>query len=118
MIEAVFEQIDVKEDVWKKLDAVMTPGALLYSNTSGIDIDIMANATKRPQDVAGTHFFAPANVMKLFEVVKGIKERQRRIGDGDGAGAQDRQGLGARRQRRRVPRQPQPRALHARRSIC
>ncbi|HLY45411.1 MAG TPA: 3-hydroxyacyl-CoA dehydrogenase NAD-binding domain-containing protein [Stellaceae bacterium] len=73
VIEAVFEQISVKEDVWKKLDAVMPPGALLYSNTSGIDIDIMANATKRPQDVAGTHFFAPANVMKLFEVVEGTK---------------------------------------------
>jgi 3-hydroxyacyl-CoA dehydrogenase len=73
VIEAVFEQIDVKQDVWKKLDAVMPQGALLYSNTSGIDIDIMANATKRPQDVAGTHFFAPANVMKLFEVVKGTK---------------------------------------------
>ncbi len=73
VIEAVFEQIAVKEDVWKKLDAVMKPGALLYSNTSGIDIDIMANATKRPQDVAGTHFFAPANVMKLFEVVKGTQ---------------------------------------------
>jgi 3-hydroxyacyl-CoA dehydrogenase len=73
VIEAVFEQIDVKKQVWEKLDAVMPPGALLYTNTSGIDIDIMANATKRPQDVAGTHFFAPANVMKLFEVVKGTK---------------------------------------------
>ena len=73
VIEAVFEQISVKEEVWKKLDAVMKPGALLFSNTSGIDIDIMANATKRPQDVAGTHFFAPANVMKLFEVVEGTK---------------------------------------------
>jgi 3-hydroxyacyl-CoA dehydrogenase len=73
VIEAVFEQIPVKEEVWKKLDAVMKPGALLYSNTSGIDIDIMANATTRPQDVAGTHFFAPANVMKLFEVVQGSK---------------------------------------------
>ena len=73
MIEAVFERIPVKEEVWKKLDEVMKPGALLYTNTSGIDIDIMANATKRPQDVAGTHFFAPANVMKLFEVVKGAK---------------------------------------------
>jgi 3-hydroxyacyl-CoA dehydrogenase len=57
----VFERIPVKEEVFKKLDAVMKPGALLYTNTSGIDIDIMANATKRPQDVAGTHFFAPAN---------------------------------------------------------
>ncbi|HEV2336315.1 MAG TPA: 3-hydroxyacyl-CoA dehydrogenase NAD-binding domain-containing protein [Stellaceae bacterium] len=73
VIEAVFEQIAVKEEVWKKLDAVMPPGALLFSNTSGIDIDIMANATQRPQDVAGTHFFAPANVMKLFEVVQGSK---------------------------------------------
>ncbi len=73
LIEAVFERIPVKEEVFKKLDEVMKPGALLYTNTSGIDIDIMANATKRPQDVAGTHFFAPANVMKLFEVVKGAK---------------------------------------------
>src|SRR6478672_11154679 len=71
VIEAAFEQIAVKEEIFKKLDATMKPGALLYSNTSGIDIDIMANATKRPQDVAGTHFFAPANVMKLLEVVKG-----------------------------------------------
>jgi 3-hydroxyacyl-CoA dehydrogenase len=73
VIEAVFERIPVKQEVFKKLDEVMKPGALLYTNTSGIDIDIMANATKRPQDVAGTHFFAPANVMKLFEVVKGTK---------------------------------------------
>jgi len=73
VIEAVFERIPVKEEVFKKLDQVMKPGALLYTNTSGIDIDIMANATRRPQDVAGTHFFAPANVMKLFEVVKGAK---------------------------------------------
>jgi 3-hydroxyacyl-CoA dehydrogenase len=71
VIEAVFEQIPVKQEVWKKIDAAMKPGALLFSNTSGIDIDIMARETKRPQDVAGTHFFAPANVMKLFEVVKG-----------------------------------------------
>jgi 3-hydroxyacyl-CoA dehydrogenase len=73
VIEAVFERIPVKEEVFAKLDQIMKPGALLFSNTSGIDIDIMANATKRPQDVAGTHFFAPANVMKLFEVVKGGK---------------------------------------------
>jgi 3-hydroxyacyl-CoA dehydrogenase len=73
VIEAVFERIPVKEEVFRKLDAVMKPGALLYTNTSGIDIDIMANTTKRPQDVCGTHFFAPANVMKLFEVVKGAK---------------------------------------------
>ncbi|HVH74121.1 MAG TPA: 3-hydroxyacyl-CoA dehydrogenase NAD-binding domain-containing protein [Stellaceae bacterium] len=73
VIEAVFERIPVKQEVFQKLDAVMKPGALLFTNTSSIDIDIMANATKRPQDVCGTHFFAPANVMKLFEVVKGAK---------------------------------------------
>jgi 3-hydroxyacyl-CoA dehydrogenase len=73
VIEAVFERIPVKEEVFQKLDAVMKPGALLYTNTSGIDIDLMANATHRPQDVAGTHFFAPANVMKLLEVVRGAK---------------------------------------------
>ncbi len=73
VIEAVFERIDIKKDVFTKLDAVMKPGALLLTNSSAIDTDIMANVTKRPQDVAGAHFFAPANVMKLFEVVKGTK---------------------------------------------
>ena len=73
VIEAVFERIDIKKDVFTKLDAVMKPGALLLTNSSAIDTDIMANCTKRPQDVAGAHFFAPANVMKLYEVVKGTK---------------------------------------------
>jgi len=73
VIEAVFERIDVKKDVFAKLDAAMKPGALLLTNSSAIDTDIMANVTKRPQDVAGAHFFAPANVMKLYEVVKGTK---------------------------------------------
>ena len=73
VIEAVFERVDVKKEVFTKLDAVMKPGALLLTNSSAIDTDIMANVTKRPQDVAGAHFFAPANVMKLFEVVKGTK---------------------------------------------
>jgi 3-hydroxyacyl-CoA dehydrogenase len=71
VIEAVFERVDLKQDVFARLDAVMKPGALLLTNSSAIDIDIMANATKRPQDVAGAHFFAPANVMKLCEVVRG-----------------------------------------------
>ncbi len=73
VIEAVFERIDVKKDVFAKLEAVMKPGALLLSNSSAIDTDIMAGMTQRPQDVAGAHFFAPANVMKLYEVVKGTK---------------------------------------------
>ncbi len=73
VIEAVFERIDIKKDVFTKLDAVMKPGALLLTNSSAINTDIMTDCTKRPQDVAGAHFFAPANVMKLFEVVKGTK---------------------------------------------
>lgn len=73
VIEAVFERPDVKKDVFAKLEKVMKPGALLLSNSSAIDTDIMAGMTSRPQDVAGAHFFAPANVMKLYEVVKGTK---------------------------------------------
>ncbi len=73
VIEAVFERIDIKQEIFGRLDAVMKPGALLLTNSSAIDIDIMADATTRPQDVAGAHFFAPANVMKLCEVVRGTK---------------------------------------------
>jgi len=71
VIEAVFEEMGVKEQVFKQLDAVMKPGAILASNTSTLDVDQIANFTKRPQDVIGTHFFSPANVMKLLEVVRG-----------------------------------------------
>ncbi len=71
VIEAVFEEMDVKKPVFAKLDEVMKPGALLFSNTSALDIDQLAEMTTRPQDVAGTHFFSPANVMKLLEVVRG-----------------------------------------------
>ncbi|HEY1397171.1 3-hydroxyacyl-CoA dehydrogenase NAD-binding domain-containing protein [Roseateles sp.] len=71
VIEAVFEDIGVKEQVFKQLDAVMKPGAILASNTSTLDVDKIAAFTKRPQDVIGTHFFSPANVMKLLEVVRG-----------------------------------------------
>jgi 3-hydroxyacyl-CoA dehydrogenase len=73
VIEAVFERMPVKQEVFAKLDAVMKPGALLFTNTSALDIDEIASATKRPQAVAGTHFFVPANVMKTFEVVEGAK---------------------------------------------
>ncbi len=73
VIEAVFEQMPVKKEVFAKLDAAMKPGALLFSNTSALDIDEIAGVTKRPEAVAGTHFFVPANVMKTFEVVNGAK---------------------------------------------
>ncbi|MEW6478045.1 MAG: 3-hydroxyacyl-CoA dehydrogenase NAD-binding domain-containing protein [Pseudomonadota bacterium] len=71
VIEAVFEDMGVKETVFKKLDDVMKPGAILASNTSTLDVNKIANFTKRPQDVVGLHFFSPANVMKLLEVVRG-----------------------------------------------
>ncbi|MEX8495042.1 3-hydroxyacyl-CoA dehydrogenase NAD-binding domain-containing protein [Sphaerotilus sp.] len=71
VIEAVFEDIEVKRVVFEQLDAVMKPGAVLASNTSTLDVDKIASFTKRPQDVVGTHFFSPANVMKLLEVVRG-----------------------------------------------
>jgi len=73
VIEAVFEEMSVKETVFKKLDAVAKSGAILASNTSTLDVDKIAAFTKRPQDVVGMHFFSPANVMKLLEVVRGKK---------------------------------------------
>ncbi len=73
VIEAVFEEMPVKKDVFGKLDAVMKPGAVLASNTSTLDIDAIAGATSRPADVTGTHFFSPANVVKLLEIVRGAE---------------------------------------------
>ncbi|HEY8907896.1 MAG TPA: 3-hydroxyacyl-CoA dehydrogenase NAD-binding domain-containing protein [Rhodoferax sp.] len=73
VIEAVFEDMGVKEAVFKALDRVMKPGAILASNTSTLDLNHIANLTQRPQDVVGLHFFSPANVMKLLEVVRGEK---------------------------------------------
>jgi 3-hydroxyacyl-CoA dehydrogenase len=72
-IEAVFEDMGVKEKVFRTLDEVMKPGAILASNTSTLDLNKIASFTKRPQDVVGMHFFSPANVMKLLEVVRGEK---------------------------------------------
>ena len=73
VIEAVFEEMGVKEKVFQELDRVMKPGAILASNTSTLDMNKIAAFTKRPQDVIGTHFFSPANIMKLLEVVRGEK---------------------------------------------
>ncbi|UOD29114.1 enoyl-CoA hydratase/isomerase family protein [Massilia violaceinigra] len=73
VVEAVFEDMGVKESVFKQLDAVMKPGAILASNTSTLDVNKIADFTSRPQDVVGTHFFSPANVMKLLEIVRGAK---------------------------------------------
>ncbi len=73
IIEAVFENMDVKKEVFGKLDAIAKPGAILASNTSYLDVNEIAASTSRPQDVLGLHFFSPANVMKLLEVVRGAK---------------------------------------------
>ncbi|WP_237133265.1 3-hydroxyacyl-CoA dehydrogenase NAD-binding domain-containing protein [Pseudohongiella sp. O18] len=73
VIEAVFENPDIKKEVFGKLDAVCKQGAILATNTSYQDVNMIAEATSRPQDVVGMHFFSPANVMKLLEVVRGDK---------------------------------------------
>ncbi|MFL9867017.1 3-hydroxyacyl-CoA dehydrogenase NAD-binding domain-containing protein [Paraburkholderia fungorum] len=73
VVEAVFEDLGVKETVFRALDEVMQPGAILASNTSTLDVDLIAAFTRRPEDVIGMHFFSPANVMKLLEVVRGAK---------------------------------------------
>lgn len=71
VIEAVFENMEIKKEIFTKLDQLMKPGAVLASNTSALSIDAIASVTGRPGDVIGTHFFSPANVMKLCEVVRG-----------------------------------------------
>ena len=73
VVEAVFEDMDVKQKVFETLDTTMKPGAILASNTSTLDVDRIAAFTQRPQDVIGTHFFSPANVMRLLEIVRGAK---------------------------------------------
>jgi 3-hydroxyacyl-CoA dehydrogenase len=71
VIEAVFEDMDVKREVFGRLDRIVKPGAVIASNTSYLDVDAIAGSTARPQAVVGMHFFSPANVMRLLEVVRG-----------------------------------------------
>jgi 3-hydroxyacyl-CoA dehydrogenase len=73
VIEAVFELMDVKQALFARLDAIVKPGAILASNTSYLDLDAIASATRRPESVVGLHFFSPANIMKLLEVVRGAR---------------------------------------------
>lgn len=75
VIEAVFEDLAVKQEVFRKIDRFARPGAVLATNTSYLDLDAIARTTSRPQDVLGLHFFSPANVMKLLEVVRGQDSR-------------------------------------------
>jgi 3-hydroxyacyl-CoA dehydrogenase len=73
IIEAVFEQMEIKQEIFRRLDTIAKPGAILASNTSYLNVDEIAASTSRPQDVLGMHFFSPANIMKLLEVVRGAK---------------------------------------------
>ena len=73
IIEAVFENMDLKKDIFKQLDGICKQGAILASNTSALDVNVIAAETNRPEDVIGLHFFSPANVMKLLEIVRGDK---------------------------------------------
>ena len=73
VIEAVFETMEIKKDVFGRLDKIAKPGAILASNTSYLNIDEIAASTSRPQDVVGLHFFSPANIMKLLEIVRGAQ---------------------------------------------
>jgi len=79
VIEAVFEEMPVKKDVFAKLDAICKPDAVLATNTSTLDVDEIASATRRPESVIGTHFFSPANVMRLLENVRGQKSSKTTI---------------------------------------
>ncbi|MDI3468881.1 MAG: 3-hydroxyacyl-CoA dehydrogenase [Pseudolabrys sp.] len=73
VIEAVFEDMEVKTDIFTRLDLIARPGAILATNTSALDVNAIAAATKRPQDVLGLHFFSPAHVMRLLEIVRGAR---------------------------------------------
>jgi len=79
VIEAVFEEMEIKKEVFAKLDAICKPDAVLATNTSTLDVDEIASATKRPESVIGTHFFSPANVMRLLENVRGKKSSKTTI---------------------------------------
>ena len=70
IIEAVFENMDLKKDIFKQLDGICKEGAILASNTSALDVNEIAAETERPEDVIGLHFFSPANVMRLLEIVR------------------------------------------------
>eukprot|EP00933_Yihiella_yeosuensis_P083293 TRINITY_DN9748_c1_g2_i1.p1 TRINITY_DN9748_c1_g2~~TRINITY_DN9748_c1_g2_i1.p1 ORF type:complete len:728 (-),score=193.93 TRINITY_DN9748_c1_g2_i1:222-2282(-) len=79
VVEAVFEKLDLKKKIFETLDKVCKPGCILASNTSRLDIDKVADATKRPADVIGCHFFSPANVMRLLENVRGPRTSSKTI---------------------------------------
>ena len=98
--------MDVKKEVFGRLDKIAKPGAILASNTSYLNIDEIAASTSRPSDVVGMHFFSPANVMKLLEVVRGDQDRARRAADRDADRQANQEGRGGRGRLPRLHRQP------------
>ncbi len=110
VVEAVFEEMPIKKQVFARLDAVAKADALLATNTSTLDVDKIASATARPESVIGMHFFSPANVMRLVEVVRGAKTSKTAVATAM-APADASEGAGARRRVLRLRRQPHaPRA--------
>ncbi len=116
VIEAVFEGMALKKQVFGDLDRICKPGAILASNTSTLDIDEIASATSRPESVVGTHFFSPANVMRLLEIVRGRKTWQRSTGHVHAALEEAGKDWSAGRELSRLCRQPHVSSLRAR--IC
>ena len=106
VIEAVFETMAIKREVFGSLDRIAKPGAILASNTSYLNVDEIAAATSRPESVLGLHFFSPANVMRLLEVVRGAKTDTAVLVHRDGDGEEDRQGRGGVGGMPRLHRQP------------
>ena len=105
-IEAVFEEMAIKKEVFARLDESAKPDAVLATNTSTLDVDEIASATKRPESVIGMHFFSPANVMRLLEIVRGKKSSKDDDRHGHDARPAHRQGAGAGRRLLRLRGQP------------
>ena len=114
VVEAVFENMDLKKQTFAELGRVTRPDCVLASNTSTLDIDEFAQASGRPAQVIGHHFFSPANVMKLLEIVRGRETSASVIATSVKLGKRLAQGAGRRRQLLRLRRQPHARVLHAR----
>ena len=113
VIEAVFEEMEVKKAVFEKLDACVKPGAILATNTSTLDVNRIAQFTRRPHDVLGTHFFSPANVMRLLEVVRGTSTAKDVLATVIKLAETLNKTARGRRRLRRLHRQPDARSLPA-----
>ena len=117
VIEAVFESLELKQSVFRALDEAVRPGAILGTNTSTLDLDVIAHATSRPDLVIGLHFFSPANVMRLVEVVRGRDDRPAHHRDGARLCETHRQAPGRRQERAGFRGQPHDVSVHVRDAV-